>query len=111
MASRISRQEAHEGEDNVNKVVNQNVDRELVSRIAMDIGKAVVSHIRTMYPQAYAAMPKSGHLSLRNCVYNEIMAAINVTDAIEIEERIKQRAFDRKTTHKIYEAVRRTGAA
>ncbi|HYD30171.1 MAG TPA: hypothetical protein VEB64_04860, partial [Azospirillaceae bacterium] len=53
-------------------------DRELIKAIAMDIGKAVVHHIETMYPSMFDAVAGAAKLSVRNCVYNEIMAALEV---------------------------------
>ena len=91
---------------NENLPVKQNPDRELISRVAMDIGKEVVSHIRLMYPKAYASLPASGKLSVRNCVYNEIMAALEVMDAEVIERRLIDRAKFRKHQHAVYAKIR-----
>ena len=41
--------------------------RELVKLIAKDVGDAVVTHIETMYPAAFAATPGTFPLSVRNC--------------------------------------------
>ena len=82
----------------------QDIDRELIARVAMDIGKSAVSHLRTMYPNAFDAMPRSGRLSLRNHIHNEIMAALEVIDADEIERRLERRSKDRRRTHKIHDA-------
>ena len=84
----------------------RDLDRELVAQIAMDIGKAVVSHIRTMYPAAYSALGKSGALSVRNCTHNEIMAALDTTDEEQIKQRIKQRKAFRRRAHRAYDAIR-----
>jgi hypothetical protein len=71
--------------------------RALVKAIAMDIGKAVVHHIETMYPQAMAACPKSTFpLSVRNCVHNEIMAALEITDEGKIVARLRERKEHRR---------------
>ena len=85
----------------------QDADRELIARVAMDIGKSAVSHLRTMYPAAFDTMPASGHLSLRNHIHNEIMAALEVIDADEIEKRLKRRAKARRETHKIFSDLRK----
>ena len=66
-------------------------DRELVKEIAMDIGKEVVSRIRIMYPAAFTALGSSGQLSVRNCVHNEIMAALETMDAEGIRARLEAR--------------------
>lgn len=66
--------------------------RALVKAIAMDIGKEVVAYIRVMYPQAMEVCPRSTFpLSVRNCIYNEIMAALEVTDEDQIIARLRTR--------------------
>jgi hypothetical protein len=81
-------------------------DKALIRRVAMDIGKEAVSHLRIMYPDAFNAMPKSGHLSLRNCIHNEIMAALEVIDAGEIERRLERRAAHRRQMNKAWKDIR-----
>lgn len=81
--------------------------KELVKAIAMDIGKAAVHHLETMYPAAVAACPATMKLSLRNCIHNEIMAALETTDADEIAERLKRRKAHRRKITAIYKKVRR----
>ena len=81
----------------------------LIRRIAMDIGNAVVHHIEIMYPVAIEATPKSTfRLSVRNTVYNEIMAAIQVNDAGEIEARLADRSADRRRAKAFYRKIRET---
>lgn len=41
------------------------VEKNLISEIAMDIGKAVVLHVETMYPKAIEVTPGTFKLSLR----------------------------------------------
>jgi hypothetical protein len=65
--------------------------RELIKEVAMDIGKEVVAHIEIMYPQAITATPGTFKTSVRNTVYNQIMAALEVNDAGEIAARLKER--------------------
>lgn len=84
----------------------RNLDRELVSKIAMDIGKSAVSKIRVMYPDVYAVMNSGCRLTLRNHIHNEIMAALNTVDAEEIEARLKERAAFRRWEHKTYDKIR-----
>lgn len=68
----------------------------LVREIAMDIGKAVVHHIETMYPAAIEATPSTFRLSVRNSVYNEIVAAIKVIDEEDIRARLVERKKHRR---------------
>jgi len=69
----------------------------LIREIAMDIGKEVVHHIEIMYPDAFKAASSTFPLSVRNCVHNEIIAAIKVNDEGKIIARLaKRKKFRRK---------------
>lgn len=84
-------------------------DRALISEVAMDIGKEVVSFLRVMYPDVYAAMNSGCRLGLRNKVHNEIMAALGTTDADEIRARLERRKAERRRTHKAWDSIRGKG--
>ena len=84
-----------------------NPDRALVAEIAMDVGKSAASHLRIMYPDAFAALGKSGQLSLRNHIRNEIMSAIETIDADAIRDRLEQRRKHRRDLHRTYDRIRR----
>lgn len=75
--------------------------RALVKAIAMDIGKEVVAYIDVMYPEAPKACSSTFRLSLRNSIYNEIMAALEVTDEGQIIARLQ----DRKTWRRQWKAM------
>lgn len=65
----------------------------------MDIGKEVVAYIEVQYPKAIEATSSTFKLSVRNCIYNQIMAAIEVNDAGQITARLKERKeFRRRWT-------------
>lgn len=73
------------------------IDRELIKRIAKDVGEALQLHIQTMYPAAVDATASTFLLSVRNSIINEIMAAVAVSDVDRIETRLKERkAYRRK---------------
>jgi hypothetical protein len=57
----------------------------------MDIGKAVATYIEVMYPKAVESTSSTFLLSVRNSIYNEIMAALDVNDAGQIAARLKER--------------------
>lgn len=78
----------------------------LIREIAMDIGKAVVHHIETMYPKAIEACPSTFKLSVRNCVHNEIMAAIQFNDEGEIAARLQDRKRHRRKISAAYRKIR-----
>lgn len=75
--------------------------RELVKAIAMDIGKETVAYVEMMYPEAIKATSSTFRLSLRNHIYNQIMAAIEVTD----EGKIVARLADRKSSRRRWTAA------
>ncbi|MTJ93886.1 MAG: hypothetical protein F8N36_13660 [Desulfovibrio sp.] len=79
---------------------------DLVKEIAMDIGKAVAAHIEMMYPAAVEATSKSMLLSVRNCVFNEIMAALNTTDEDEIRRRLAERKLHRRRHKAAWNKIR-----
>lgn len=72
------------------------ISRDVIKQIAMDIGKEVASHIETMYPAAVIATSKSMLLSVRNCVHNEIMAALGEIDEEAILARLERRKQERR---------------
>jgi hypothetical protein len=74
---------------------------DLIKAIAMDIGKDVVAYVEVMYPQAITATSSTFRLSLRNCIYNEIMAALAVSD----ETLIKVRLVERKAFRRLQRAA------
>jgi hypothetical protein len=79
----------------------------LISQIAMDIGKEVVHRCETMYPKAFEVTPKTFRLHIRNCVHNEIMAAIEINDEGQIVQRMKERKVFRRKIGKMYRDIRR----
>ena len=82
--------------------------RALVKGIAMDIGKEVVAYVERMYPQAVRAASSTFKLSLRNCIYNEIIAALDMTGESEILNRLAIRKKERRELKKQYEIIRDT---
>jgi hypothetical protein len=68
----------------------------LVREIAMDIGKEAAAHLEIMYPNAVKATSRNMLLSVRNCVHNEIIAAIQVTDEGKIVARLDERRGARR---------------
>jgi hypothetical protein len=80
--------------------------RELVKLIAKDVGDAVVTHIEIMYPAAFAATPGTFPLSVRNCVFNEIMAAVEVNDVGQIAARLADRRRARRVLKTAYRKMR-----
>lgn len=82
------------------------ISRALVREIAMDIGKEVAAHIETMYPKAVEAASSTFLLSVRNCVHNEIIAALDTVDETAIRERLERRKRDRRRHRAVYRKIR-----
>ncbi len=83
-----------------------NWSRDLIKQIAMDIGKETVAYIEVMYPQAVVATSSTFKLSVRNHIYNEIMAAIAVTDEGSVIARLDRRKRFRRQWVKAYRDIR-----
>lgn len=81
--------------------------RELVKEIAMDIGKEVVAYIEVMYPEAIKSTSSTFKLSVRNCIHNQIMAAIEVTEEGQIRARLRDRKKFRREWTAAYRKIRK----
>ena len=77
---------------------------DLIKKIAMEVGKEVVDHIETMYPAALDAVAKTARLSIRNTVYNSIMAAVKAADEGRIEDYIRSQERLRRKLRQIRKA-------
>lgn len=80
--------------------------KDIIRAIAMDIGKDTVAYVETIYPEAIKATSSTFKLSLRNHIYNQIMAAIEVNDAGKIAMRLKDRAAHRRELTAAYRKIR-----
>ena len=80
--------------------------KELIQAIAMDIGKDVVAYIEVQYPKAVEATSSTFKLSVRNCIYNQIMAAIEVSDEGQIKARLRDRKKFRREWTAAYRKIR-----
>jgi hypothetical protein len=88
-------------------LVVDNPAQRFVKEIAMDIGKEVVAYVEVMYPKAIEATSSTFKLSLRNCIYNQIMAAIEVTEEGQIIARLKDRKKFRREWTAAYRKIRK----
>lgn len=77
------------------------LSRDIIKEIAMDVGKQVAHHIETMYPAAVAAASSTFLLSVRNTVYNEIMAAIENTTEEAMRASIERHRQHRRTINRL----------
>lgn len=83
-------------------------DLAIVKGIAMDIGKEVVAYVERMYPQAVSATSSTFRLALRNCIYNEIIAALETTDRAAILARLERRKKERRELKALWSKVEDT---
>jgi hypothetical protein len=80
--------------------------KELVKAIAMDIGKETVAYVEVMYPEVMKDTNIGFKLSLRNHIYNEIMAAIEVNDEGKVTARLADRKSFRRWWTAAYRKIR-----
>lgn len=73
----------------------------------MDIGKEVVAYIEVMYPQAIAATSSTFKLAVRNCIHNQIMAALEVNEEGAIRARLEDRRKFRREWLATYRKIRK----
>lgn len=80
----------------------------LLKGVALDIGKEVVAYVERMYPQAVTATSSTFTLSLRNCIFNEIMDAMKETDPDAILARLDRRRRERRELRALHKRINET---
>ncbi len=78
----------------------------IVQEIAMDIGKSIAAYIEVMYPEAVTAASSTFLLSVRNSVYNEIMASLELTEEGAIRAQLLKRKKFRREWKSAYKKIR-----
>jgi hypothetical protein len=78
----------------------------LFKALAMNIGKNVVAYVDWMYPEAPKACSSTFRLSLRNSIYNEIMAAMELNEEGQIIAALKDQAEHRRTMKSLVKKIR-----
>lgn len=80
----------------------------MMQAIAMDIGKEIVAYVEVMYPSAMKATTGGFPTSLRNSIYNQIMAAFEFRgDAVALAGRLKDRKEFRREWVAAYRKIRK----
>lgn len=87
-------------------IPEQATSDDLIKEVAMDIGKEVVAHIEIQYPAMFDAVAETAKLSIRNCIYNEITAAIQITGEGEIKARLDRRKKFRRNQKAFWKKLR-----
>ena len=83
------------------------IDRELIQAMAMDAGKSLCAYLEVMYPQVWHGQNSGFKLSMRNHVYNDIMALADLHDADKIRARLAANEKHRKEWVGAYRKMRR----
>lgn len=83
------------------------ISRDVIKLIADDIAKEVASHIETMYPDAVTATSQNMLRSVRGCVFNEIMASLELTDEEAILARLERNKKHRREMRATYRKIRK----
>jgi hypothetical protein len=94
--------------ENVPAIPSKEIPKDLVELIAMDIGKEVCAYVQVQYPDVWKSGNSGFKLSLRNKIYNEIMAALEITDDDAILTRLETRKSDRRKWIAAYKHIRET---
>lgn len=89
------------------EIAQDSIPKELVKAIAKQIGKDLVAYIEVMYPEAIKATASTFKTSMRNHVYNDIMAIAELHDEVVIRERLEFREKHRKEWLKQWRKIRR----
>lgn len=88
-------------------IIEKPLTQDIIKLIASDIGKELVAYIEVMYPAAIESTSSTFKTSVRNNIYNQIMAAVKINDEGEILARLQDRAAFRKKWVKQYRNIRR----
>lgn len=83
------------------------ISRDLVKAMAMDVGKSLVAYIEVMYPEAIKATSSTFKLSMRNHVFNDIMSIVELHDESAIRKRLADNEAHRKEWLKQWRKIRR----
>lgn len=88
-------------------IEEKQLSRDLIKEIAMDIGKETVAYIEVMYPQAIESTSSTFKLSVRNHIYNQIMAALDVNEEGAVLDRLEDRKKWRREWTAQYRRIRK----
>lgn len=89
------------------QMAEDSIPKELVKAIAEQIGKDLVSYIEVMYPQAIKATSSTFKTSMKNHVYNDIMAIAELHDEVSLRERLAFREKHRREWLAQWRKIRR----
>jgi hypothetical protein len=81
-------------------------DRDLISEVAMDIGKDLVAYIERMYPAVYDEMNSGAKLSFRNHIYNDLMSVLKCRTETDYRNWLDARQTHRRRLMNLVRSAR-----
>lgn len=78
-----------------------------IKALALAVGKNTVAYVEVMYPEAFAATSSTFRVSLRNHIYNDIMAVTKLHTEAEIREWIAANEAHHKKWLALWRKVRK----
>lgn len=82
--------------EGTNLPVVPDLTRQLISEVAMDIGKELVAYVEQMYPEVWGKMNGGAKLSFRNHVRNDIMSALECRTEADYQGWLERRKRQRR---------------
>lgn len=83
------------------------IPRDVLEAMADEIGRSTVAYVEVMYPEAIKATSSTFKLSLRNHIYNDIMAATKLHTETEMRASVNDKAAFRKQWLAMWRKLRR----
>ena len=83
------------------------ISNDLIKAMAMDAGKSLCAYLEVMFPEVWHGSNSGFKLSMRNHVYNDIMALASLHDETSIRKRMADNEAHRKQWVNAYRKTRR----
>lgn len=83
------------------------ISRDLVKEIALDVGKSLAAYVEVMFPEIWHGSNSGFKISLRNHVYNDIVSISDLHDEAAIKKRLADNDAHRKKWVGAYRKMRR----
>ena len=83
------------------------ISRDLIKAMAMDAGKSLCAYLEAMFPEVWHGQNSGFKISMKNHVYNDIMALADLHDEAAIRKRLADNEAHRKRWVGAYRKMRR----
>lgn len=90
----------------VGRAADSSISRDLIKAMAMDAGKNLCAYLEVMYPEVWHGQNSGFKISMRNHVYNDIMALAELHDEASIRKRLAEHEAHRKKWVGAYRKMR-----